>query len=296
MPKIEVKLKNTEPYIYDICIIKQYGDKYRLMHFNALKQKGLENAFTYTPKGSKNENKTDQNISRAKSRVFELAMCNDWEWFITITLDPAKYDRQDLNKFRKDFNRFILNHYRKYGYDVKYLLIPEEHSKGGWHMHGFIMGLPEDAMREFTLQEKLPIYILNKLKDGNTVCEWTKYRKKFGFNDCEPILNKQACSAYVTKYITKDLSRTVKESGAHLYYCSQGLNRAKEIKRGRISQDVQWDFENEYYSTKWLPDGCDISSLFMDNDSIKDKEFQDTPFLPNCDFYTGEIGETPWDE
>lgn len=296
MVTIEVKLKHTRPYLYDICILKDYGGELKLTHHNALRQSGLENAFNYSPKGSVNSEKTDQNISRAKSRVFELAICNDWEWFITITLDPSKYDRQDLNKFRKDFVQFISNKYLKKGHEVKYLLIPEEHSKGGWHMHGFIMGLPEEAMREFTLQEKLPHYIRDKIMAGKCVCDWVAYRDKFGFNDCEPILNKKACSAYVTKYITKDLSRTVKESGAHLYYCSRGLNRAKEIKRGRVSQDIQWDYENEYFATKWLDKSCDVSNLFMDNDSIKDKEFQDTPFLPNCDFYTGEIGETPWDE
>lgn len=295
--KLEVKLKNTEPYLFDICTVKKFGNRYKLVHFNALRQSGLENAFNYTPKGAVNTEKTDKNISRAKSRVFELAMCNEWDYFITITLNPANYDRNDLNKFRKDFVRFLLDTYRKRGHDVKYLLIPEEHTKGGWHMHGFIKGLPAEELRAFTLEEKLPNHISNKLKNGDAVFDWTRYRNKFGFNDCEPIRNQQACSAYVTKYITKDLSRTVKESGAHLYYCSQGLERAKEIKRGRISQEILWDFENEYYSVKWLDDFTDeeINDLFDSNDSIDFKKFQAVQFVPNCDEVTGEVLPTPFD-
>lgn len=295
--KIEVKLKNTAPYLYDICTIKDYGGRLKLTHFNALRQSGLENAFNYSPKGSVNTEKTDKNISRAKSRVFELAMCNKWDYFITITLNPAFYERGDLNKFRKDFVQFLINTYRRKGYDVKYLLIPEEHTRGGWHMHGFIKGLPQEELRAFTLKEKLPNHIINKLKNGEPVFDWVRYRNKFGFNDCEPIRNQEACSAYVTKYITKDLSRTVKESGAHLYYCSQGLSRAKEIKRGYLSKDIQWDFENEYYSVKWLDDFTEeeIKNLMYTNDIIDFKNFQAGEFKPCCDEITGELLPIPFE-
>jgi hypothetical protein len=53
------------------------------------------------------------------------------------------------------------------------------------------------------------------------------------------------------KYITKDLSRSVSELGAHMYYASQGLERAKEVKRGILTKAPEkWDFENEYVKIK----------------------------------------------
>ena len=144
---------------------------------------------------------------------------------------------------------------------VKYLLIPEEHKKGGWHEHGLIMGLPIESLRLFTLQEKLPKYIRDKIKTGEKVFEWVEYREKFGFCDLEIVRNQQAVSKYVTKYITKTLSASIKELNAHLYYCSQGLKRAEEIKRGTMLIDIVPDFENEYIKVQWFSGRNDLDTL-----------------------------------
>lgn len=65
----------------------------------------------------------------------------------------------------------------------------------------------------------------------------------------------------MTKYITKDLDRTVKESGAHLYYCSQGLKRSAVVFRGKANDGLTYDYENEYNSVKWLPKGTTAADL-----------------------------------
>ena len=272
---------NLQPYQHNVVILKDYNGKRKLTLHKTLKTKGVECDRNYSPKGSINEEKTDNNIKRAKSRIHELVLCNPWQWFFTITLDPDKYDRNDLEKFRKDFSQFIRNHNRLHNKKIKYLVVPEEHSKGGWHMHGFLMGLDASDLRLFRLDEKLPYYILNKLKKGAEIYEWEAYRKKFGFNDFEPIKNKEAAAFYVTKYITKDLERTVKESGAHLYYSSQGLSRAKEIKRGSFAPNVEfsWQFENDYIATSWLDDSFnnELGSAFLDNiilENISISEFK----------------------
>lgn len=264
------KIYNScEPYQHDVAILKNYNGKYKLTLHKTLKTKGLEIDRHYSPKGTVNDEKLDVNIIRAKSRIVELVLCNDWEWFFTITLDPKKYDRYDLEKFKKDFGQFVRDQRKKIKADIKYLVVPEEHSDGGWHMHGFLMGLNPSELRLFSLKEKLPYYILDKLKKGQEVYEWMAYRKKFGFNDFEKIHNQTAAAFYVTKYITKDLARTVKESGAHLYYCSQGLRRSEEVKRGSLSpsSSVSWQYENDYIATTWLDDSVDseIMSLIKDN-------------------------------
>lgn len=80
--------------------------------------------------------------------------------------------------------------------------------------------------------------------------------KNFGFNDLEPIRSHDAVSAYVTKYITKDLQRTVKELNAHTYYCSKGLNTAKEKSTKKMDlsplSKLKPDYETEYSKTYWL--------------------------------------------
>lgn len=179
-------------------------------------------------------------------------MCNDWQWFCTFTLDKKKYNRYDLEKFRKDFSQFIRNYNKKNHTEIKYLFIPETHLDGAWHMHGFLMGLPEKHLRLFELNEKLPLYIRDKLTSGGRVYDWISYRDKFGYTDIEPIRNHEACAKYVTKYISKSLAVDICEVGAHLYYSSQGLRTAQEIKRGLLMYEMNSpDYENDYVKVKW---------------------------------------------
>lgn len=179
-------------------------------------------------------------------------MCNDWQWFGTFTLDKKKYNRYDLEKFRKDFSQFIRNYNKKNNTDIKYLLIPETHRDGAWHMHGFLIGLPKEHLRLFQLNEKLPMYIRDKLLSGVCVYDWISYRNKFGYTDIEPIRNHEACAKYVTKYISKSLATDISDVGAHLYYCSHGLRTAQEIKRGLLMYEMNSpDYENDYVKVKW---------------------------------------------
>lgn len=292
---------NNSLYNYNVAILKEYNGSYKLQLHKVVRSAGFElKNSVYTEKNSVNDEKLDCNISRAKSRIFELALCNPWDYFITVTLDAKKYNRNDLEKFRKDFSQYIRNTGKKYNCKIHYLLIPEEHSKGGWHMHGFLKGLPAEELREFKLSEKLPEYIRNKLKDGQTVSEWVGYRKRFGFNDIEPIRNQRGVSAYVTKYITKDLTRTVKDAGAHLYYCSKGLQRATIVSKGELVVNLDendWDFSNEYYSCKWL-DGYSKLEAFNTvksyNSIIRDYKDTRNEHLENLTWTYGEM-DTPFD-
>lgn len=295
--------ENTHKFEYDITTVRSFNGRLKLVRHNALRTKGIEDVDQHTRKGSVNDVKSDNNISRAKNRVFELALCNPWNIFLTFTLDPKKYNRNDLGKFRKDLSQFVRDYNKKYGLAIKYLLIPEEHKKGGWHMHGFLMGLPDEHLRLFTLSEKLPKYIREKLKSGQAVYEWEPYRKKFGFCDLEVVKDQFAVSAYVTKYITKDLDRTVRESGAHLYYCSQGLSRSVVIFRGKANDGLVYDYESDYNSIKWLPEGTTIADLALyvhEYDSIEKlkKQARDSfdGFMDNFDLQTGEIYYTPFDD
>lgn len=295
--------ENTHKFEYDITTVRSFNGRLKLVRHNALRTKGIEDVDQHARKGSVSDVKSDNNISRAKNRVFELALCNPWNIFLTFTLDPKKYNRNDLGQFRKDLSQFVRDYNKKYGLAIKYLLIPEEHKKGGWHMHGFLMGLPDEHLRLFTLSEKLPKYIREKLKSGQAVYEWEPYRKKFGFCDLEVVKDQFAVSAYVTKYITKDLDRTVRESGAHLYYCSQGLSRSVVIFRGKANDGLVYDYESDYNSIKWLPEGTTIADLALyvhEYDSIEKlkKQARDSfdGFMDNFDLQTGEIYYTPFDD
>ena len=58
------------------------------------------------------------------------------------------------------------------------------------------------------------------------------------------IQDKQKVSSYITKYISKGIAASVKEYGAHLYYCSKGLKTGTVIYRGiqPVTVTSGWDY------------------------------------------------------
>lgn len=243
-------------YLPDMAILKKYGsDKLKLTYFKSgLRQKGIE-IDNKVERGTVNDEKLDNNIVRAKSKVFEYAYCNDWDFFVTLTIDKSKYDRTNLKAYQKDLSIFLMNFNRLNNLKIKYLLIPELHEDGqSWHMHGFIYGLPIELLREFTTKEKLPMQMIAKMIEGDTLYDWTAYRRKFGFISLEKIKSKEGASKYITKYVNKAMETSVKDLNAHMYYCSKGLKTAEEIKRGMLSQNIPFAFENDYVKVAWLSD------------------------------------------
>lgn len=212
----------------------EYWYKYRSDLWKKVTLYDYRGSQTYhPPRMDDEEEKRSGNIRRAARMIEGYALCNDWDWFVTLTLNPAYRDRADLDGFRKDFMQFIRNQRRKYDCDIEALCVPELHkSKDGWHMHALIFGLPIDALRKFTLREKLPKYIRDKLKKGESVYDWPAYRDAFGWVDVEPIRSRDAAARYITKYITKSGDATAEaiELGKHLYYVTRGLDGPERIE------------------------------------------------------------------
>ena len=270
MPLRDVKYK------YDQTILKVYGygdyKKIKVTRMNCLRTSGIEDDTEIrVKKGSVNDFKLDENIRRAKNVIFEYAFCNPWDWFFTGTLDPKKYDRTDLEKFHKDLTKWFSNYGRIHTLQIKFLLVPELHLDGkSWHIHGFLSGLPKEHLKQFCIGDVMGKALSIKVKKGDEVYNWLPYAKKFGFCDLEPVRNPEAVSKYIMKYINKNLSSSVKELNAHLYYPSRGLNKAEVIKKGTMSANIVPTYENEYCSVAWLDYSDELleelSSSFIDID------------------------------
>ena len=255
-------------YLHDFGTVKQFSEhQYKVTVMRIYRNKGVEDdeERKFTAKGEAgNTEKLDCSLSRSRSGVFELAYCNPWEYFVTLTLDKRKYDRYDLAKFIKDLSQFIRDYRKKYHVSVRYLLIPERHQDGAWHMHGFFEGLPEDHLHLFTLREQLPTKIRQRLMQGKAVFTWPPYASKFGFADIEKVENNEAASKYITKYITEDMRRSVTEMNAHLYYASKGLQRAEVIYSGYQTHELDDpDFRNDYVQVKTVKTEKEALAYFL---------------------------------
>lgn len=245
-------------YVRNLAILKQFGDTaFKLTQSRCVRNKGVEIPEKhFVSKGSVNDEKLDSNISRSRSKVREYGLCNPWQFFCTFTIDPQKFDRYDLQKYHDAMAQWVRNYNKRRGASIRYLIIPEQHKNGAWHEHGFLMGIPLDHLRLFTLKEKIPKYIRDKLEAGQMVYDWPAYREKFGWVIIEPIRDLPRAVSYITKYITKDLARSVSDLGAHLYYCSKGLVTAQEVKRGTMAVTIAPDFENDFCRVNWFDSSC----------------------------------------
>ena len=210
-----LKVGKGEVYANDIAYLKKYReDYYKIVLFRTIRRTGYEaedeEADHRTGKKNTAENagKLEASLSRTKAAIFELALCNDWEWFVTLTLNPEYHDRKDLNNYKKKLSTWIKNYNRAHKTNIKYLLIPENHQDGSWHMHGLMMGLPIEDLHEFTEQEKIPIKILIEIKRGHKVYNWPAYQKTFGYISISKTRHIESVSKYITKYITKELGKT----------------------------------------------------------------------------------------
>lgn len=269
-------------------VIKRYNDNcYCVMQLKGEKSKGVSllsrsmlddfnsdcdtddtDDVNHTDVKKKHDKKFRESLVRSRTKIFEIAICNNFDMFVTCTVSPEKYDRYNLKAYYKDFSQYIKDLKKRYGFSIQYLLVPEMHEDGAWHIHGMIKGLPKNQLRPFHLKEKLPNYIRNKLKAGQEVYNWFGYAYRFGFCDIEYIRNNEATCKYIVKYITADLCRSVTDAHAKVYYCSQKLKRPEIIASGEFEEIISLpDFQNVYCMKK---DFFDLASAL---------EFQNVQFF-----------------
>lgn len=176
--------------------------------------------------GYKNGDKLPQALSRARRVCLELALCNDWKWFATFTIAQNNYDRKNLDWFYERFSEWLKYQKKKYQLKIPYLLVPEQHGDGSWHMHGFFNADIDRFMVSFEKQwaagKDVPWKLVQK-----GYFNWPEYQHKFGFCSFGKIRNHDATAFYATKYISKSFQGDARRVGLKLYYCSQGLNRAE---------------------------------------------------------------------
>lgn len=256
-----------------ISTIKRYGDRYKLtQHRKAVRAAGIEEGESRAPPKGNREGKQGRDpasISRTRAAVYELAACNPWSYFCTWTLaDDRGFDRHDLGPWYKDFSQWVRNQRRITGARLAYLVVPECHKDGAWHLHALVEGIPLERLRKLSPEDYLPYRLLDMLKRGETVYSWPAYQDKYGWCTLTPIKDRDRCASYIAKYVTKAFrapeggaegtkkgaaALTSLPVGAKLYYASQGLQRAVQIWKGALPfrPDMKWDYENEYVGIVW---------------------------------------------
>lgn len=185
-------------------------------------------------------------ISRSKRIVRELVASNPWDFFVTITLDPRKWDRYSGKGLQETISR--LSHKWRYmqrngqrpykGY--RYIMVPEPHQDGAIHLHGVVRYMPEEYLKRYTVDDigaarPLPQYIKDCISEGKEIWHCSVWDELFGYNTIEPIKDVDRISTYITKYITKDLGTLPIR---HKIWHSRGLQRAKLVAKYDTSSNM----------------------------------------------------------
>ena len=118
------------------CYLYNYNNRYfRICFLNSCREKGFEDISS--------NNKTDKeevnriSLSRTRRNIRELALCNDFDYFCTLTVNSAKCDRYSLDDVQDNLRKCLRN-IRNNSDNFKYLIITEKHLDGAFHFHGLM--------------------------------------------------------------------------------------------------------------------------------------------------------------
>jgi hypothetical protein len=200
-----------------------------------------------------NDFKLEASIARTRAKIYELAICNAWNYYCTFTISPKHYERSDLPNLKTKLLKWINNYNTRHNIKISYLILPELHAdKTNFHFHGLLQGLPISHLTKFLETERLPLNLLILIKQGREIYNWTAYAQTFGHCALEKVISARAISAYIQKYIKKNLFETNIALNHHLYYCSKNLKRAEVIYKGQLTKPLDADFTNDYVQIKQL--------------------------------------------
>lgn len=225
-----MSISSQYPYQHDILSIKQYGYSHaKVSYHSSCRTSGFEdNNRKFSPKGSVNDTKLYNNLCRTKELIREKGLCNPWQFFCTLTIDPKLHEKFNLKSIQCDISNFIHNQNRRRDDKISYLLIPEMCKDGAWHFHGFLNGLRDSDLS------------INKYG----YLTWDRYNEKFGYVNMQKIDNQLAMVLYCLKYITKDCQKSVTELGARMFFASKGLKGAKQVYKGQGVFHGNWGWEH----------------------------------------------------
>lgn len=154
-----------------------------------------------------------RSVRRTKQKIYQLARANHWGLFGTMTFDPEKVDRKDYDACRKKVRNQFTKMRRHYP-DLKYLALPEQDKKGGYHWHALISGLPRSALTDSGRVDS----------GGKTIYNIDKYT--VGWTTATEVGDSAKAANYICKYITKELHEN--NRGRHRYMRSDGLDEPIE--------------------------------------------------------------------
>lgn len=215
----------------------------------------------------------DRSRRRARKKIKDIMDCNDFEWFMTFTLDGELIDRTDYTSFIKAVNRYMDNRVRRYGW--KYCAVAEYHKrkeangKHALHLHACVSGdkmkltdsgtvvRPDGGKPVKRATARKQGYPDSELRTVYNVSDWT-----LGHSTAiHTYGDRLALRRYITKYITKSDDKV----GGRWYYSGGDLELPiylyENIDFEAFVGDVEFSHEFGDFKIKYFDGGLPIDRL-----------------------------------
>ena len=231
--KLQLKPKPPKPSLLE------YDAESDSMAYKFVEGKTVYNPFTgkyqpFTLLKMKSENKeirTDS-VKRAIDKAFEIGLANNFQYFVTLTLDKQKIDRYDTEIIYPKLKNWLSNMVSRKNMD--YIVFPEYHKQElghdeqAIHFHGLVNA------------DSLDLVDSGKRTEAGQVI-YNLRGWKYGFSTVIKLDGRSAVVRYVTKYITKS---NVKILGK--FYLSGGKTLKREVPADYMDVDYS-SFDGEEY-------------------------------------------------
>jgi hypothetical protein len=236
--------------------VKKYPDRYKLIQYKTPysdkpkpKDPNKTTSAWLQPDEEKADNLTSS-LQRTKTRLSDLTICNDFDLFVTFTLNcigcqpkcynnPCTCDKATCTRYNLDYAlRTVKGWYNNQIKNPKigrfpYVQVMELHKEGGYHFHALFKDYPG----------KLKYW--KRDKDGRPLYNLVSYRK--GWTTAKKIYDISGTSSYIRKYIMKEMPLF---AGQKRYWCSQGLKRPIIVQDEKLAEQILQNPDSE----TWTPD------------------------------------------
>ncbi len=198
------------------------------------------------PRRTVSDEPREDNLKRAKEKIFDIVLLNDFKYFITGTFSENEdLDRSDPKEVIKPLMTWLRHRTERNG--LQYVLTSERHKESnGIHIHALVndvLPLTYSGRRLYKGKAWIEEDILKeqssfeRYKQIFNIDDW-----KFGWSTAIPCDENKLCLArYVTKYITKE----DKKIFGKYYWSSKNIEREPKVILTHTSFD---DVKNDKFA------------------------------------------------
>lgn len=162
----------------------------------------------------KKEHSLMTSLNRTRNALYDYSRQCRWQWFVTLTYSPELVDRYDFSGCMVKARKWFMNQRNRKAPALKYVIVPEQHKDGAWHVHGVLCDTGNMEFSDSGRRHK-----------GQVIYNLAGW--KYGFSTATAVTDTYKVSAYIVKYITKDLCSIT--AGKQRYYASKSIPKPEVI-------------------------------------------------------------------